>query len=82
MQEVYFTGISCGLYIGASTFLGTSVYNHLYYYYHTIPGFNAYPALSAVYVSFITELYKEIINTFPCSRFLVMLSVSCMAWTL
>eukprot|EP00091_Calanus_sinicus_P000493 TRINITY_DN10413_c0_g1_i1.p1 TRINITY_DN10413_c0_g1~~TRINITY_DN10413_c0_g1_i1.p1 ORF type:complete len:160 (-),score=21.21 TRINITY_DN10413_c0_g1_i1:250-663(-) len=48
--EVLFTAVSCGLYIGASTFLAASVYQHLYYYYHTIPGFSAYPALTAVYV--------------------------------
>jgi len=48
--EVIFTAVSCGLYLGASTFLATSVYKHLFYYYHTIPGFSAYPALTAVYV--------------------------------
>ena len=53
LQEVYFTASSCILYIGASTFLGTSVHNHLYYYYHTMPGFSAYPALTACYVSTI-----------------------------
>ena len=49
-QEVYFTAISCALYIGSSTFLATSVYSHLYYFYREIPGFAAYPALTAVYV--------------------------------
>ena len=49
---MYFTALSCVLYIGSSTFLATSVcvYSHLYYFYREIPGFAAYPALTAVYV--------------------------------
>ncbi|XP_023319612.1 protein singles bar [Eurytemora carolleeae] len=48
--EVAFSYVSCGLYIGASTYLATSVHNNLFYFYKTIPGFSAYPAMTAVYV--------------------------------
>jgi len=48
--EVIFTAVCCFLYILSSTFLATSVYTQLYYFYNTIPGFSAYPALTAVYV--------------------------------
>merc|ERR1712123_203061 len=77
--EAYFTGISCLLYIGASTFLGTSVHNHLYYYYHTMPGFSAYPALTAVYVRKINgSNFKQLFYF----RFLATLPVYYMALTL
>ena len=55
LQEVMFTAVCCFLYILSSTFLAASVYTHLYYYYHTMPGFSAYPALTAVYVRNINE---------------------------
>jgi len=48
--EVIFSGICSCLYIGSSSLLATSVYSHLYYFYLSIPGFSAYPALTAVYV--------------------------------
>jgi len=48
--EVVFNAVSCGLYLAASTFLATAVHFHLYYFYQTIPGFNAYPAMTGVYV--------------------------------
>lgn len=48
--EVIFNGVSCGLYLAASTFLATAVHFHLYYFYQTIPGFSAYPAMTGVYV--------------------------------
>lgn len=48
--EVVFNYVSCALYITGSTFLATSVHFNLYYFYKTIPGFSAYPAMTAVYV--------------------------------
>ena len=38
------------LYITASTLLLASVFSELYYLYHTVTGFSAYPALTAVYI--------------------------------
>jgi len=48
--EVVFNYVSCGLYLAASTLLAAKVHFHLYYYYNTIAGFSAYPAMTAVYV--------------------------------
>jgi len=48
--EVAFNFIACGFYISSSTLLAASVHFQLYYFYMTIPGFSAYPALTAVYV--------------------------------
>lgn len=50
-QEVLFNLLCCALYIAASTLLLTSVFTELYYLYHTVSAFSAYPALTAVYVS-------------------------------
>ena len=49
---MYFTALCCILYIGASTYLTTAVFNTLYYFWREVPGFSAYPALTAVYVSY------------------------------
>jgi len=48
--EVLFNLLCCALYIAASTLLLTSVFTELYYLYHTVSAFSAYPALTAVYV--------------------------------
>eukprot|EP00088_Acartia_fossae_P071215 TRINITY_DN9733_c0_g1_i3.p1 TRINITY_DN9733_c0_g1~~TRINITY_DN9733_c0_g1_i3.p1 ORF type:complete len:234 (-),score=26.70 TRINITY_DN9733_c0_g1_i3:379-1014(-) len=48
--EVVFNAVACGLYLAASTFLATAVHFHLYYFYKTIAGFSAYPAMTGVYV--------------------------------
>lgn len=48
--EVVFNLVSCCFYLGASTCLATAVVRQLYYYYHTVPNFSAYPALTAVYI--------------------------------
>jgi hypothetical protein len=47
---VTFNFVACVLYLAASTFLATSVQMNLYYFYKTIPGFSAYPAMTATYV--------------------------------
>lgn len=47
--EVAFNVVACVLYTGASAFLATAVQMHLFYFYKTIPGFSAYPAMTATY---------------------------------
>merc|ERR1719245_295995 len=48
--EILLNLLCCGLYLAASTLLMTEVFTELYYLYHTVIGFSAYPALTGVYV--------------------------------
>ena len=49
-QEVIYNAAACCLFLGSSSALANSVLRHLLYHYRTIPGFAAYPAMTAVYV--------------------------------
>ena len=49
-QEVIYNAAACVLFLGSSSALANSVLRHLLYHYRTIPGFSAYPAMTAVYV--------------------------------
>jgi len=48
--EVIYNAAACVLFLGSSSALANSVLRHLLYHYRTIPGFSAYPAMTAVYV--------------------------------
>ena len=45
-----YNAATCCLFLGSSSALANSVLRHLLYHYRTIPGFAAYPAMTAVYV--------------------------------
>ena len=49
-QEILLNLVCCALYLAASSLLMTEVFTELYYLYHTVIGFTAYPALTGVYV--------------------------------
>ena len=49
-QEILLNLVCCALYLTASSLLMTEVFTELYYLYHTVIGFTAYPALTGVYV--------------------------------
>ena len=48
--EMLLNLLCSALFITASTLLLASVFSELYYLYHTVTGFSAYPALTAVYI--------------------------------
>ena len=50
------------LYISSSVMLVTSVITELYYLYHTVTGFSAYPALTAVYLMGFLAFILQIID--------------------
>lgn len=50
-QEIVHNAILSGCYISSGCTLTVSVHRSLFYYYNTVPGFNAYPAMTATYVS-------------------------------
>ena len=88
--EVLLTGICCVLYITAATFLATAVYQTLYFTYHTVAGFSAYPALTAVYVRhFKTHKLTKCLSRYFSRDFLLLWLCRCwatargssMAWT-
>jgi len=51
LLEVLLSSVSSLLYFVSSTLLANHVYQELYYFYHTVPGFHAYPALTTVYIA-------------------------------
>ena len=49
-QEVYMSGTLSALFLTSASTLTLSVHRNLFYYFNTIPGFDAYPAMTAAYV--------------------------------
>jgi len=52
-QETVFNLLACILYLSSSSYLAYGVSTTLYYDYTRIPQFQVYPALCAVYVSYL-----------------------------